>query len=77
MTEPTPADETLNITIARAAKDWTENDLAAIVAGLTAQCERWNAEQAKGSRKRVTSNKVKPAKSEVQRLAAGLKKLRI
>lgn len=75
MTDPQPTDETLNLTISRAAESWADQDLSAIVAGLRAQRDRWNLEQAKGSRKRVTSNKIKPAKSEVKRLAAGLKKL--
>lgn len=50
--------ETLNITIARAAEEWTTQDLEAIVAGLRSQRERWNIEQQKGSRKLVQSKSV-------------------
>ena len=71
------SDETLNITIARSAESWTSQDLSAIVAGLREQRARWNQEQVKGSKKRVTSNKIKAPKSKAQQLAAGLKKIRI
>ena len=70
-----PPDETLNEVIAKAAESRTDEDLASIVAGLRTQSERWNLEQAKGSRKRVTSKKIAPPKSKVRKLAAGLGKI--
>ena len=79
MTNPelNPIDESLNETIATAATDWTDETIAAIVTGLRTQYDRWNAEQAKCSRKRVTSKKITPQKSEIAKLAAGLKKLKV
>ena len=49
---------TLNETIAKKAEEWTKSDLESIVAGLREQRERWNAEQQKGSRKRVSSKQI-------------------
>lgn len=69
------SDETLDITIARAAEGWSEEDRLVIITGLRALRVRWNAEQTKGSKKRITSNKIKAPKSEIQRLAAGLKNI--
>jgi hypothetical protein len=50
--------DTLHDTMLKHAKEWTEEDLVQIVAGLREQRERWNAEQSVGSRKRVPSTKV-------------------
>lgn len=83
---PTSEVETLNETISRAAKDWTEQDLNAIVAGLRLQRERWNIAQATGSKKRIQSKsinapdkppKVKKPRSKAAMLAAGLKRIRL
>lgn len=75
MIEPPNPDETLNTTIARSAEFWAEADLLTIIAGLREQRARWNLEQSRSSRKRVPSSKIKAPKSEIQQLAAGLKKI--
>lgn len=61
MPEPTETPEytqTLNDLLSTAAADWAPTDREAIVKALRAQRERWNQEQAIGSRKRVTSKQV-------------------
>ncbi len=68
-------DETLDTTIARAAESWTDDTLKTIVEGLRSQRTLWDTEQTKGTRKRIPSKKIKPAKASVKRLAAGLKRL--
>ncbi len=49
---------TLNDLTQRAAATWTPSDLGAIVQGFREQRERWNIEQAAGSRKLVRSSQV-------------------
>ena len=50
--------ETLNDLLAKKASEWTGPDLETIVTSLRAQREKWNAEQAIGSRKLVKSSSV-------------------
>jgi len=85
MTEQTSTDsdsELLNETIARAAEDWSDETILIIISGLRAQRDRWNVNQASGSKARVTSKKI-PVKKKQSKgakaisLAAGLKKLRV
>ena len=85
MTEQTSTDsdsELLNETIARAAEDWSDEVVLTIISGLRAQRDRWNINQAQGSKKRVTSKKVVVKKKQSKSakaisLAAGLKKLKV
>lgn len=59
MTEDLPEyTQTLNDLFSKRAAEWTPADLTAIVEGLRTQRERWNAEQAAGSRKLVKSAKI-------------------
>ena len=57
------APETLADTLRKHAKQLTDADLTILIAGLREQRTRWNAAQAEGSRKPLTSKKVvvKPA----------------
>ena len=50
--------QTLNDLISTAANDWGPELCADLVEALRTQRERWNAEQAVSSRKRVTSKQV-------------------
>lgn len=50
--------QTLNDLLSSAAAEWSTETRAALVESLRAQRERWNTEQAIGSRKRVPSTKV-------------------
>ena len=73
--------ELLNETIARAAETWSDEVVLTIISGLRAQRDRWNINQASGSKARVTSKKI-PVKKQSKgakaiSLAAGLKKLRV
>lgn len=53
---------TLNELIEKSAAEWTPDDLAAIVQGLRSQRDRWNDEQAAGSRKLVRSSSITTTK---------------
>lgn len=65
--------ETLNTLLAKSASDWTESDRLQLIEGFRAQRERWNQEQATGSRKRVTAKQT-PIKKPSRDLAfEGLK----
>jgi len=50
---------TLNELLASAAAEWTPEHRLALISALRDQRERWNEEQAKGSRKRVTAKQIK------------------
>lgn len=50
---------TLNELLASVAAEWTPEHRLALISALRDQRERWNAEQAKGSRKRVTAKQIK------------------
>lgn len=50
--------ETLNDLMSAKAGEWSDQDLETIVTSLRAQRERWNAEQAIGSRKLVKSSSI-------------------
>lgn len=50
--------QTLNDLLSSAAAEWSPNDRLSLIKALRNQRERWNAEQAVGSRKRVTSKQV-------------------
>ena len=64
------ASESLNETIRRAAEEWSRADLELIVQGLREQRSRWNAEQAAGTRKRITSKQIKPETSRLEAIKA-------
>jgi hypothetical protein len=57
-TNHSAAPENLADTLRKHAKRLTDEDLTVLVAGLREQRTRWNAAQAEGSRKPVTSKKV-------------------
>jgi len=71
--------ETLDETLKRKAEEWTPDDIEAIIAGLRDQRERWNLEQQKGSRKRVTAKNIPGAakKGKFAGFAAGLKGVKV
>jgi len=73
--ETTPAYvETLNDLIQKSAMDWSPTDKHALIAALREQRERWNTEQASGSRKRVSSKKTPVVRSGARKLSLeGLK----
>jgi hypothetical protein len=50
--------ETLDELLRRAAADWTQNDLLAIVFSLRKQREEWNTLQAQGSKKRAPASSI-------------------
>ena len=50
---------TLNELLASAATEWSHEHRLALISALRDQRVRWNEEQAKGSRKRVTAKQVK------------------
>lgn len=59
MSEPIPEyTQTLNDLLSTAAAEWAPETRQALVDALRLQRERWNAEQAVGSRKRVPATKV-------------------
>ena len=58
--------ETLNTLLAKSAVDWDVDDRLAITEAFREQRERWNIEQAAGSRKRVTTKQT-PVKKKVSR----------
>lgn len=57
----------LNELLAKSAQDWTDEEVLQIIEGLRTQRERWNQEQAAGSKKRVPSEKIaiKPASKDL------------
>jgi hypothetical protein len=59
MTDIPEHTQTLNDLFAKKAAEWSHSDLEAIVEALRTQRERWNAEQATGSRKLVKSSSIK------------------
>jgi len=65
--------QTLNEIIAKKAAEWTTQDLEQIVAGLREQSEKWNAEQAAGSRKLVKSSKIPTASQSLKQAIKGIK----
>ena len=50
---------TLNELLASAATEWSPEHRLALISALRDQRERWNEEQSKGSRKRVTAKQIK------------------
>ena len=50
---------TLNELLSSVASEWTPEHRLALISALRDQRERWNSEQAKGSRKRVTAKQIK------------------
>ena len=50
---------TLNELLASAATEWSPEHRLALISALRDQRVRWNEEQAKGSRKRVTAKQIK------------------
>lgn len=70
--------ETLDQTLAIKAEEWTQADLTTIIEGLRTQRERWNVEQAKGSRKVVKTKAIptKPATPKKKTIADKAAKLR-
>jgi len=70
---PLQTTDALNELLSTAASEWTDADRLAIIEGFRTQRERWNQEQAAGSRKRVTTKKT-PTKKATKDLAfEGLK----
>ena len=53
---------TLNELLSSAAAEWAPEHRFSLVEALRNQRERWNKEQATGSRKRVTSKQIKAKK---------------
>ena len=50
---------TLNELLASAATEWSPEHRLALISALRDQRVRWNEEQSKGSRKRVTAKQIK------------------
>lgn len=75
VTEPeTDFTQTLNDLLTSAAAEWSSEHRLKLVEALRTQRERWNQEQAVGSRKRVTSKNVAAPKVGKKKLALdGLK----
>lgn len=77
MTNPTNSTpeyvETLNEFFARKPMELSLEDLETIVKGFHEQSARWEAESAKGSRKRVSSKTVPTGKNAVAKSFEGLK----
>jgi len=77
MTEATvPADFTLTLNdlLTSAAAEWSPVHRLRLVEALRTQRERWNQEQAIGSKKRVTSKQIKaPTKGKAKLSFEGLK----
>jgi hypothetical protein len=67
--------DTLNDILAAKASEWTTQDLETIVEGLRSQRERWNAEQAIGSKRLVKSSNIqtKPLQGTLKQAIKGLK----
>lgn len=66
--------QTLDDLLTSAAAEWSTEHRLKLVEGLRDQRERWNQEQAVGSRKRVTSKSVAAPKVGKKKLALdGLK----
>ena len=64
--------ETLNTMLAKAASEWSREDRLAMIEGFRAQREQWNAAQAEGSRKRVTSKQITVSKKKINLALEGL-----
>ena len=65
---------TLNELLASAATDWTPEHRLALISALRDQRIRWNDEQSKGSRKRVTAKQIKTKpKGRINLALEGLK----
>lgn len=80
MTEATTAPDsgdftqTLNDLLTSAAAEWSTEHRLRLVESLRDQRERWNQEQAVGSKKRVTSKQVTaPKKGKIKLALDGLK----
>lgn len=58
---------TLDELLAKSAQQWTDDEVLQLIEGFRAQRERWNLEQAAGTKKRVTATKipVKPADKDI------------
>ena len=74
--------ETLDETLKRKAEEWSPDDINAIIEGLRNQRERWNLEQQRGSRKRITAKSIDGASSPAKKgkfagFAAGLKGVKL
>ena len=46
---------TLDELLAKSAQQWTDEEVLQLIEGFRAQRERWNLEQAAGSKKRISS----------------------
>lgn len=74
MPDPTPEYvETLNDFFTRKPMELSIADLETIIKGFREQSARWEAESAKGSRKRVSSKNIPTNKSSVTKSFEGLK----
>ena len=69
--------QTLNDLLSSAAAEWSPNDRLALIKALRNQRERWNAEQAVGSKKRVTSKQVGVGKKKVSKKGLSLSGLKL
>jgi hypothetical protein len=66
--------QTLNDLLTSAAAEWSPEHRLRLVESLRTQRERWNQEQASGSKKRVTSKQVNaPAQGKKKLALDGLK----
>lgn len=65
--------DTLNTLLAKAASEWTPDDRLSLITALRDQRERWNQEQAAGSRKRVPAKKTPVKRSSTDLAFEGLK----
>jgi hypothetical protein len=66
--------QTLNDLLTSAAAEWSTEHRLKLVEALRTQRERWNQEQASGSKKRVTSKQINAPKQGKKKLALdGLK----
>ena len=59
--------DTLNELLAKSAQEWTDDEVLQLIEALREQRQRWNQEQAAGTKKRVTTATVpvKPAKKDL------------
>jgi len=64
--------QTLNDLLTQKAV-WSDEEIETIVAALREQSERWNAEQAAGSRKLVKSSKIPTASQSIKQAIKGIK----
>ena len=69
--------QTLNDLIASAASEWSPTDRLELVKALRTQRERWNAEQAVGSKKRVTSKQIPTSKKRPSKASLSLAGLKL